>query len=435
MKKCIIKLSAMLFVCCTMLGCTPEDEKEKLGTIYGTVTDFSSGDPIANVNVRLNPRGEATLTGSDGVFQFNDLPSGSYSLSLSKNGYADLDDDYVIMIGNGNSVQRSIQLQKLHYSLQIVNNDGDEISLLDFGSDVGVNQKTFSIINDGNMPINYTITKTAEWIKEIAPNDGTVAIGDSKPVYVIINRGLLEDGENNSNLIITTPNTGGVELSVKATKYGVPIVTTLDITNVTHNRAACSGIVISDGGLNVTERGVCWSTAPSPTVNDNSTQSGSGIGDYSCELTDLALNTTYYVKAYAKNQVGIAYGEEKSFTTEILPTFQYEGYTYYVGPSPTDLKNRDDASVYCHNLNVNGITNWVKPTKDQLLKMYAERDAIGGFTTSSNGNNSDNYFNCYWSHTNYNNGFYDYYVDFSDGTVDIMEHSKHLNVRPIRRKN
>lgn len=106
--KNVIEFAALLFACCMFFGCTPEEEK--LGTIYGTVTDFSSGEPIANVNVRLNPRGETTLTGMDGTFEFVDLPSGSYSLSLSKNGYVDLDDDYVIKIENGNNVQRAVQL-------------------------------------------------------------------------------------------------------------------------------------------------------------------------------------------------------------------------------------------------------------------------------------------------------------------------------------
>ena len=102
------KFAAILVVCCMFFDCTPESEK--LGTIYGTVTDFASGEPISNANVRLNPRGETTLTGSDGTYQFNDVTNGNYSLSLSKNGYMDLDDDYVIEIENGNSVRRDLQL-------------------------------------------------------------------------------------------------------------------------------------------------------------------------------------------------------------------------------------------------------------------------------------------------------------------------------------
>lgn len=69
----LIKFAASLMVCCMLFGCTPEEETEKLGTIYGTVTDFASGEPISNVNVRLNPRGETTLTGMDGTFEFVDL--------------------------------------------------------------------------------------------------------------------------------------------------------------------------------------------------------------------------------------------------------------------------------------------------------------------------------------------------------------------------
>ena len=103
----VLKFAALLLLCCAMFGCGKES---KLGSIYGTITDFTSGDPVSNANVRLNPRGEATLTGSDGTYQFNDVTNGNYSLSISKSGYVDLDDDYVIEIENGNSVRRDLQL-------------------------------------------------------------------------------------------------------------------------------------------------------------------------------------------------------------------------------------------------------------------------------------------------------------------------------------
>ena len=128
MKTNIIKFTALLMVCCAMLGCKPEEE-EKFGTIFGIVTDYSSGNPINNVNVRLNPRGETTLTGSDGSFQFNNLPAGSYSLSLSKDGYADLDDDYVIEIENGNSVHRDVQIKKnkIHVYGVVTDQEGEPV--------------------------------------------------------------------------------------------------------------------------------------------------------------------------------------------------------------------------------------------------------------------------------------------------------------------
>ena len=108
----LFKLATLLVLCCAMLGCVKEDNPaSKIGSIYGTVTDFATGDSLGNVNVRLNPRGETTLTGSDGTYQFNDIEDGNYSLSLSKKGYVDLDDDYVIEIENGNSVHRDLQLE------------------------------------------------------------------------------------------------------------------------------------------------------------------------------------------------------------------------------------------------------------------------------------------------------------------------------------
>lgn len=97
-----------IIVCCGMLGCDKDNQK---GSVYGAVTDFATGDPVGNASVRLNPRGETTLTGSDGSFQFNDLKDGRYSLSLSKNGYIDLDDDCIIEIENGNNVRRDVQIR------------------------------------------------------------------------------------------------------------------------------------------------------------------------------------------------------------------------------------------------------------------------------------------------------------------------------------
>lgn len=111
----LFKLAALLVLCCTMFGCEKEDPLNLTGqkhSIYGTVTDHATGELVSNANVRLNPIGETTLTSSDGMFQFTDVPDGTYSLSLSKNGYVDMDDDYVIEIENGNSVRRDLQLSR-----------------------------------------------------------------------------------------------------------------------------------------------------------------------------------------------------------------------------------------------------------------------------------------------------------------------------------
>ena len=101
-----------------------------------------------------------------------------------------------------------------------------------------------------------------------------------------------------------------------------PTVTTNTVTDVTVSSATCGGVVTSDGNVPVTARGVCWDTLPNPTVDDNDslTFNGSGIGSFTSMLSGLAEGTTYYVRAYAINSVDTAYGEQKSFTTQILPS-------------------------------------------------------------------------------------------------------------------
>ena len=96
----------------------------------------------------------------------------------------------------------------------------------------------------------------------------------------------------------------------------IPSVTTDDITNITTNSAVSGGNVINDGNGTITAKGVCWSTSQNPTVSDAHTTDGTGIGSYTSNLSDLTSNTIYYVRAYATNEEGTAYGEQKSFTTE-----------------------------------------------------------------------------------------------------------------------
>ena len=99
----------------------------------------------------------------------------------------------------------------------------------------------------------------------------------------------------------------------------VPTIITTAITQITETTAVAGGNVTSDGGASVTERGVVYSTNPNPVItnlNNTIRPCGSGTGAFTYTMTGLQANTTYYVRAYAKNDVGTAYGEEVSFTTK-----------------------------------------------------------------------------------------------------------------------
>ena len=96
-----------------------------------------------------------------------------------------------------------------------------------------------------------------------------------------------------------------------------PTVTTTTVTQITETTAVAGGNVTSDGGAEITERGVVYATTQNPTTNNIKVMSGTGTGSFICNLTGLQQNTTYYVRAYATNEVGTAYGEEVSFTTKV----------------------------------------------------------------------------------------------------------------------
>ena len=78
----------------------------------------------------------------------------------------------------------------------------------------------------------------------------------------------------------------------------------------------------AEGDAPVTERGVCWSTSGTPTVNDNHIAVGSGLGSFTTTITGLEIGTTYHVRAYAISSVGTVYGDLVLFTTPVpsLPT-------------------------------------------------------------------------------------------------------------------
>jgi uncharacterized protein (TIGR02145 family) len=121
----------------------------------------------------------------------------------------------------------------------------------------------------------------------------------------------------------------GDQVSFITDEVAVPTLITSGVKCVTLTTAVSGGDVSNDGGIAVTERGVCWNTTGLPTIADSHTSNENGAGLFSSTLTDLTLSTTYYVRAYATNSLGTAYGSEVAFI-QIEPVIDNDGNVYSV---------------------------------------------------------------------------------------------------------
>ena len=441
MKKSLYLLLGLLLVCGIYQACAPE---ELPGSIYGTVVDKATGEPIKSAGVELSPVGLKTVTGSEGQFEFTELDPGKYTLLVTKTGYM-AGVSHTIEVKPGQQAKGDLQIERMPPALKVVDGNRKEISTLDFGSSIDDVSRSFSLFNDGSEKIEWQITANAKWIISVSKTEGTLSAGATQSLLITIDRTLLNSGENKTTVHITS-NSGNKQLIVVATnsfspvtlntfavtnisnssatfhgeiieigtpkyiergfvyskssmptinttikkitspvtdydsyeenvtglvegntyyvrayavnggktaystnevsfvaeKYTInaPTVTTSSATNITTSSATIGGNVTSDGGATVTERGVCYSTSSSnPTTSNSKKSSGSGLGNFTVNLSNLSAGTKYYVRAYAINEIGTSYGPTISFTTEepsySKPTVTTSSATYVTTSSAT----------------------------------------------------------------------------------------------------
>jgi len=166
----------------------------------------------------------------------------------------------------------------------------------------------------------------------------------------------------------------------------VPTLTTLAATNITSTTASIGGTISSDGNVSVTSRGVCWSTNQNPTIIDSKTSDGIGIGTFTSSITGLSPGRTYYVKAYAINTVGTAYGNEVTITTTsilpILTTIELLGISSTTATGGGNITSDGGATVIargvCWSTNQN-------PTITKIDSITANGTGIGIFSSSITG--------------------------------------------------
>ncbi|WP_288979825.1 putative Ig domain-containing protein, partial [uncultured Flavobacterium sp.] len=160
-----------------------------------------------------------------------------------------------------------------------------------------------------------------------------------------------------ANYTITGNNYyGSSSTNLNITIANLPTITTDAVTSIASSTAVSGGNVTNNGGISLTEKGICWSTTANPTINDNIlADPTTTTGNFTSNLTGLNELTTYYVRAYATNALGTSYGTQVSFTTPIqVPNIAYNATNSFTLNNPiTTLQVTNTGGA------VSGLKNYV----------------------------------------------------------------------------
>jgi uncharacterized protein (TIGR02145 family) len=178
-------------------------------------------------------------------------------------------------------------------------------------------------------------------------------------------------------------------VSCKKDSEDVPVLTTTNPSAVKESTATSGGNITSDGGSEVTARGVCWSTSATPTISDSKTTDGTGIGTFTSSITGLNSKTTYYVRAYATNSNGTGYGDALSFTTADL--VDIDGNVYHFITIGTQVWLVENLKVTKYR-NGNPITHVPDTTAWSNLSTEGYCDYLN---STANGNTYGHLYNWY----------------------------------------
>jgi hypothetical protein len=177
----------------------------------------------------------------------------------------------------------------------------------------------------------------------------------------------------------------GIESSFTTLPQTTPTLTTNEVYNISLSSAMSGGNISDDGGLPLLERGVCWSLIPATTIIDSTDLQGTATGSFNALMNGLASGTQYYVRAYAKNALGTAYGNELSFTTNALSLASITTST---------VSNISYTTVTCggtvtadngYPVSSRGICWSTATAPTTSNSKYSEAGSVGSFTASVTG--------------------------------------------------
>lgn len=316
----LLLLSFTLLVSCEKKDSAKEPE---LGSLYGVVTDKTTGDPVKNAGVELMPLGLKAVTGDDGQFEFAKVEEGTYNLYITKSGYQNLKTSNVIIKGNGENKPVNIQIEKLPPALSILDDKGNEVDSLDFGENPEVLMHSFFIFNGGEETLEWAIVHQCAWISSVSKESGSLASNGTQPLVIQIDRNKLSEGQNFTTIHILS-NSGTRQITLSAA-FNVKLET-LTVSDICANSAVMNGRISQDFSPSVIEYGFVYAKFAAPSKENGAmTIALAGtppIGSiFSMVVPNLKENTEYHVRAYATNGIRTMYGNEAMFSTKNgLPT-------------------------------------------------------------------------------------------------------------------
>ncbi len=188
-----------------------KDIVDTTGNIVGVISDSRSGSFLQGVSVSLAPTGKTYTTGVDGKYEFRDIESQEYSVSVIKSGYKT--DKKTAYVQPGKDTNLDFQLTPNTGNLSVSQNS------LDFGNET--TNLTFDIANTGNAPLKWQIAEDVTWLS-CNPTSGTIHEGEKSSVVVTVNRNGLERG-NYAQTIAISSDGGSTIITVNMAVQGLTI--------------------------------------------------------------------------------------------------------------------------------------------------------------------------------------------------------------------
>ena len=353
--------------------------------VYGTIIDIGSGieeyghcwstdaEPTVNENEGKTKKGPSSSTGS-----YNSLLTGlSYNTKYYVRAY--VENSVTVVYSKDVLSFQTLGIGKPAVTTGTVSNitgSGATISgnLDDLGSGASsVSQYGHCWSSETTTPITDN-SKTSLGSRNTKGAFESTVVGLSQGTLYYIRAYATNDaGTTYGNLVSFTTTQ----------EVTVPVVTTSSVSSITQSSAVSGGNVTSSGGATVTARGICWNTAGNPTISDDHTNDGSGQGSFTSNITGLSPNNTYYVRAYATNSAGTAYGNQISFTagqavtSPVVTTASISSVTQTTAVSGGNITSDGGATVTARGVCWN--TSGSPTTSDDLTD---DGGGTGSFTSN-----------------------------------------------------